>query len=87
MKISGYSTVFRGDNDRWRRLWLYPKAWSTSSYAKNNDLNSYMYYIDDPRLDNKHINSFIREYMERTERLFPEYQLIMKNYLHYNINP
>ena len=66
---------------KWRRLWIYPKAWSTSIYAKNNDILSYINYVGDSMLDNKHINAFIRQYMELMERLFPGYRLFMKNYL------
>ena len=81
MKISGYSTVFRGDNDRWLWLWIYPKAWSTSSYARNNDIRSYINYLDGPGLDNSYINLFIRQYMERMELLFPGYRKYISEFL------
>ncbi len=81
MKISSYSTIFRGDNDKWRRLWIYPKAWTTSTYAANNDILSYLNYIKDPNQDNRLINAFMKNYMDRMEVLFPGYRFIMYNYL------
>ncbi len=33
MKINEYSTKFKGDNKEWRRLWIYPKAWSADVKA------------------------------------------------------
>jgi hypothetical protein len=87
MEISDYSTIFRGDNEKWRRLWIYPKAWSADLAGQNNDIRSYRNYIVDPTQDNKHINAFMREYMNRMELLFPGYRLTMYKYLFFNIKP
>jgi hypothetical protein len=81
MRINTYSTLFREDNYAWRKLWIYPKAWTTGIYAKNNDIRSYLYYIEDSTLDSKHINEFMREYMRRMEILFPRFRNFMRSYL------
>lgn len=81
MVINGYSAKFFGDNNKWRKLWIYPKAWSINKLSQNNDLDSYLNYIINSKLEKKYINSFIREYMTRMELLFPKYLKFIKGYL------
>jgi len=81
MKISSYSTTFRGDSNDWRKYWIYPKAWSTTNSVMSNDILSYINYIMDSTQDNKKINGFIRQYMERMEILFPGYRAFIEQYL------
>ncbi len=81
MEINDYSTIFRGDENDWQKLWIYPKVWTADFSTQNNDINSYFNYIDNPEFDNKFINEFMREYMERMEFLFSGYLEFIKEYL------
>lgn len=81
MVINRYSYEFVGDNNKWRRLWIYPKAWSANRMSQNNDFDSYINYIINSKLEKKYINSFIRLYMEHMEILFPNYLGFIKGYL------
>lgn len=81
VEITDYSTIFRGDNNEWRDLWNYPKAWSADVMTQNNDINSYINYITNSKLDNKYINIFIRQYMDRMELLFSGYLMYIKKFL------
>ncbi|MFW9872628.1 MAG: hypothetical protein ACFFG0_05955 [Candidatus Thorarchaeota archaeon] len=81
MRISDYSTIFRGNNDDWQRLWIYPKAWNPSHLAQNSDILSYINYIINPEFDIKYINLFIREFMNRMEILFPGYREYIKDFM------
>ncbi len=81
MVINDYSTIFRGDNDKWRSVWIYPKAWSSDTSTQNNDFHSYINYLTNTKLDNKYINGFIRKYMELLELRYSGYAEFLKRLL------
>ena len=77
--INDYSTVFRGDDDQWNSLWNFPYIWSSTKNILDNDLYSYLYYVENK--DSPYINQFILKYMQQTEIKYLGYTRYMKNYL------
>jgi len=77
-EIKQYSTKFRGDNNHWRSLWVCPQGWTTNPREWDNDINSYIRYLEET-IDN--VNEFIRRYMGQMEFLYPGFTTYIKNYL------
>ena len=79
MILTKYSTVFRGDDNQWKALWTFPYIWMSTENILDNDLFSYLNYIEDS--GNLYINEFIRKFMENIDLRYPGFSTYMKDYL------